>query len=98
MLLKTISSNFAILASLREFIFMDDILIVYCACVTFVSTPVPPDKIHEPTGPVMLLRITHMAVAGQQVLDDNAVIAAIDAVSACYFIGKLKGFGNIFQT
>ena len=63
----------------------------------FVLTPMLSDEIREPSSPVMLLRITHMAVAGQHIFDDYAVIVAIDTLSTCHLVGINQWLGHVLQ-
>jgi hypothetical protein len=55
------------------------------------------DKIDESAGPVVLSGITHMAVTGQQIIDNDAVMAAVDAGTAGDFVGKIEWSGQVFQ-
>ena len=57
-------------------------------CALFVSVLVCPDKFNKSTGPAVLFGITHVAVAGEQPVDDNAVIVAVNPGAALDRVGK----------
>jgi len=45
----------------------------------------------------MLLGITHMAVTGQQLVDYDAVMLAIDTGATQDLVGKCEWFSHIFK-